>query len=159
MGIEVKDLFCIHPDFARVTRHVPRARSPRVNRLRTVQDPPPPDEIAQVLLEEMIVSDPQWIQECAPARAKMWEFAQASHTTRARFSQALKKAGFIPAMFWDGLAHLPRAGGEVTMTLSPQQYELIETLEKTAASEYWTIRPPCARSRRCVRRNVRGPAS
>jgi hypothetical protein len=109
IGIEVKDLFCIHPDYARVTRHASRARSPRVDRLRTMQDPSP-DEIAQIMLEEMIVSDPQWIQDCAPARAKMWELAQASHKARAQLSQALKKAGFNPALFWDTLAsHLPQS--------------------------------------------------
>ena len=109
MGIEVKDLFCIHPAFAREHRHAPRARSPRIERLRTMHEPSP-DEIAQVMLEEMIVSDPQWIEECAPARAKMWELAQASPRARAQLSEALKKAGFIPAQFWDTLAcNLPQS--------------------------------------------------
>jgi hypothetical protein len=103
MGLDVKDLFCIHPTFARAHRHAPRARSRRVNDLRTMQDPSP-DEIAQILLEEMIVSDPAWIQECAPARAKMWELAQASPRARAFFSQALHKAMLSPAPFWETLA-------------------------------------------------------
>jgi hypothetical protein len=103
MGLEVKDLFCIHPIFARDHRHVPRARSPRVSRLRTMQEPSP-DDIAQILLEEMIVSDPPWIQACAPARAKLWELAQASHKTRALFSHALHIAGLRPSSFWDVLA-------------------------------------------------------
>ena len=109
MGIEVKDLFCIHPAFAREHRHVPRARSSRVTRLRTMHEPSP-DDIAQVMLEEMIVSDPAWIEECAPARAKMWELAQASPRARAQLSEALKKAGFIPAQFWDTLgSNLPQS--------------------------------------------------
>ena len=107
MGIEVKDLFVIHPDYARGHRHAPRARSSRVERLRTMQEPSP-DEIAQIMLEEMIVSDPQWIEECEPARKKMWELAQASPRARAQLSQALRKAGFNPALFWDTLgSYLP----------------------------------------------------
>ena len=41
MGIEVKDLFVIHPDYARAHRHAPRARSPRIERLRTMPEPLP----------------------------------------------------------------------------------------------------------------------
>jgi hypothetical protein len=109
MGIEMKGLFCIHPDYARATRHAPRARSPRVHRLRTMQDPSP-DEIAQIMLEEMIVSDPQWIQACEPARKKMWELAQASPRARAQLSAALKNAGFNPALFWNTLgSNLPQS--------------------------------------------------
>jgi hypothetical protein len=103
IGIAVKDLFCIHPDYARANRHVPRSRSPRVDRLRTMQDPSP-DEMAQVMLEEMIVSDPQWIEECAPARAKMWELAQASPPARRQFFRALRAAGLDPSMFFETLA-------------------------------------------------------
>jgi hypothetical protein len=110
MGIEVKDLFCIHPDYARATRHGPRARSPRIERLRHAAQPLTPDEIALVMLEEMIVSDPAWIQECEPARAKMWELAQASPRARAQLSQSLKKAGCNPELFWDTLAnYLPQS--------------------------------------------------
>jgi hypothetical protein len=104
MGIEVKDLFCIHPTFARTHRHALRSRSPRIAQIRRQTNPLTPDEIAQVLLEEMIVSDPQWIQECAPARAKMWELSQASHKTRALFSHALHTAGLHPSTFWNALA-------------------------------------------------------
>jgi hypothetical protein len=104
MGIEVKDLFCIHPTFARTHRHAPRSRSPRIDRMRHQANPLTPDEIAQVLLEEMIVSDPVWIQQCAPARAKMWELAQASPRARALFNYALHTAKLSPAPFWDTLA-------------------------------------------------------
>ena len=103
MGIEVKDLFCLDPAFARSTRHAPRSRSPRIERLRHAAQPLTPDEIAQVMLEEMIVSDPQWIETCAPARAKMWELAQASPRARTQLSHALRQAGFSPALFWDTL--------------------------------------------------------
>ena len=65
MGIEVKALFCIHPTYARATRHLPRTRSPRIAQIKRRTDqltPLTPDEMAQVMLEEMIVSDPQWIR-------------------------------------------------------------------------------------------------
>lgn len=104
LGIEVKDLFCIHPTFARTQRHAPRSRSPRIAQIRRQTNPLTPDEIAQILLEEMIVSDPVWIQECAPARAKMWALAQASPRARALLSTALHTARIIPAQFWDALA-------------------------------------------------------
>jgi hypothetical protein len=104
MGIEVKNLFCIQPHYARATRHAPRSRSPRIARMRQQPNPLTPDEIAQVLLEEMIVSDPAWIEECAPARAKLWELAQRSHHIREAFTRALRTAGLIPSTFWRTLA-------------------------------------------------------
>ena len=103
MGIAVKDLFCIHPDYARANRHAPRARSPRIDRLRHAGEPLTPDDIAQVMLEEMIVSDPQWIETCAPARAKMWELAQASTAARRQFFQVLRTAGLDPTAFFETL--------------------------------------------------------
>jgi hypothetical protein len=102
MGIEVRNLFCIQPDYARETRNAPRARSPRIDRLKSMEEPTP-DEIAQILLEEMIVSDPEWIQTCEPAREKMRELAQGSPKARAAFTQALRNAGLNAAVFWDGL--------------------------------------------------------
>lgn len=102
MGITVANLFCIHPAYATATRHALRARSPRVARLRTMQEPTS-DDVAQVLLEELIVSDPAFLQECAPARAKMWELAQRSHRARAGFLGALRSAGLSPAGFWQTL--------------------------------------------------------
>lgn len=103
MGIEVKQLFCIQPHYARATRHLPRSRSPRIAYMRRQTDPLTPDEIAQVMLEEMIVSDPQWIQDCAPARAKLWELAQASPRARLAFMHALRAAGLMPSQFFDAL--------------------------------------------------------
>ena len=61
------------------------------------------------MLEEMIVSDPQWIRTCAPARAKMWELAQASHEGAGAALCGAQKAGFIPAQFWDTLGTQPPA--------------------------------------------------
>jgi hypothetical protein len=103
LGIQVKNLFCIHPTYAHATRHARRARSPRIHRLRTMPQAASPDEIAQILLEEMIMSDPAWIAECAPARKKMWELAQASPNARALLTDALHTARLNPARFWDAL--------------------------------------------------------
>jgi hypothetical protein len=100
MGIEVRQLYSIQPDYAKATKHVPRAKSPRIDKLKQMEEPTP-DEIAQILLEEMIVSDPAFIQKCAPARAKMWEIAQASHGAREAFTRALREAHVIPARFWE----------------------------------------------------------
>jgi hypothetical protein len=104
MGIEVVNLFCIQLAYGTETRHRPRARSPRIQALKKGQEPATSDEIAQILLEEMIVSDPMWIQECAPARQKMWELAQASPHVRAALTQALRRAHILPLQFWDTLA-------------------------------------------------------
>lgn len=101
MGIELRNLFSIHPVYAEKTRHVPRAHSPRINRLKAMEEPTQ-DEIAQILLEEMIVSDPEWIQTCAPARQKMWELAQDSHVKRA-FITALEAAHIVQRPFWETL--------------------------------------------------------
>lgn len=103
MGIEVRNLFCIHPDYAKATRGAARARSPRIDRLKAMEEPSP-DEIAQIMLEEMIVSDPAFIQECTPARQKMWELAQATPQSKEALTRALSSARISPAPFWKALA-------------------------------------------------------
>lgn len=102
MGIDVRNLFCFHPDYAKATRNVPRAHGPRINRLKTMEEPTS-DEIAQILLEEMIVSDPEWIQTCVPARQKMWELAQASPNAKHVLTKALQAARLTPSIFWSTL--------------------------------------------------------
>jgi hypothetical protein len=103
LGIEVRNLFCMAPAYARVMRHFPPAKSPRVARLKQLETPSP-DEVAQILLEEMIVADPTWIETCAPARAKMWELAQASPQAHAALTRALREAHRNPLTFWEALA-------------------------------------------------------
>ena len=103
MGIDVRNLYAIQPAYARETRHVPRAHSPRVKRLASVAEPTP-DEIAQILLEEMIVSDPAFIQECTPARQKMWALARASPRSKELLTSALHQAGLHPLHFWETLS-------------------------------------------------------
>jgi hypothetical protein len=104
MGIHLRNLFSIHPDYARATQHVPRSRSPRIERLKAMQDATG-DDVAQVLLEELIVSDPSFIQECEPARAKLWALAQASPKAHEAFSRTLEQAKLSPLKFWHQLAH------------------------------------------------------
>ena len=99
MGIDVRSLFCIHPEYARVTRSAARSRSPRIERLRRM-DKVPPDELALIMLEDNIVNDPHWIDRCPPARVKMWELATASPHARERLTRALREARIIPAQFW-----------------------------------------------------------
>lgn len=111
MGIEVRNLFCLHPDYARATRAAPRARSPRIDRLKAMEDATP-DAIAQILLEELIISDPPFIQECAPARQKMWELAQASPKTKEALTKALYDAHLSPVYFWETLAADVERGGD-----------------------------------------------
>jgi hypothetical protein len=103
IGIEVRELFCIHPDYARATRNVPRARSPRINRLKYMEEPTP-DDIVQLFLEELIVSDPQFIQTCAPARQQMWALATASPKAKEALTKALYLGHLSPAPFWQTLA-------------------------------------------------------
>lgn len=115
MGIEARNLYAIQPAYAKATKYAPRANSPRINRLKTMEEPTP-DEIAQILLEEMIVSDPLFVTAREvegpdgtmmrnPARAKMWALAQASPPAREAFTRALKHARINPMQFWDVLAH------------------------------------------------------
>jgi hypothetical protein len=73
-----------------------------VERLKALEEPSA-DEIAQIMLEEMIVSDPAWIQECAPARQKMWELAQASSESFRQLRKAVLQSGLEPNEFWQAL--------------------------------------------------------
>jgi hypothetical protein len=104
MGIKVRNLFCIHPHYAKATRNQPRTKSPRIDKLRHATAPYTSDEIAQLLLEEMIVSDPAWIQECVPAREMLWKLASASPQAREAFTRALREARLTPSRFWATLA-------------------------------------------------------
>jgi hypothetical protein len=132
LGIELANLYSIRPEYYPAMKHFPPARSPRLARLRHMEEipleeleampedltpeeqarlmhEPTPDAIAQMLLEELIVGDPAFIQECAPARQKMWELVQASPKAKARLTQALRHTHLIPSEFW---AELARQMGE-----------------------------------------------
>ena len=102
LGIKVLNLFAIQPSYARETRRAPRAHSPRIDRLKGMAEPTA-DEIALILLEEMIISDPEFIQTCEPARRKMLALANASHQARHTLTKALRAAHILPTTFWDQL--------------------------------------------------------
>jgi hypothetical protein len=103
MGIALRNLFSIHPEYAKTTQYAPRAHSPRLDRLKTMPEPTS-DAIMQILLEELIVSDPAFIQECTPARQAMWAVAQASPAAKERLTTALRHGQLIPSQFWAALA-------------------------------------------------------
>jgi hypothetical protein len=107
MGIEVRDLYSM-PANTYTTSRLPRGKSPRIAKLAQMEDPTP-DEVIQVLLEEEIVADPQWIETCAPAREKLWELAQTSPKAKEAFTKALKQAQIIPAFFWATLEEETRS--------------------------------------------------
>lgn len=102
MGIEVANLYSIRPEHHTYMERFPPARSPRIAKLKAMEEPSP-DAIAQILLEEMIVSDPAFLQECAPARAKMWELGQQSPRQKLALTKALEQARLNPFTFWQQL--------------------------------------------------------
>lgn len=102
LGIELRNLFCIHPDYAKSTRTMPRAKGPEIQRLSTLQEPSQ-DDIAEIMLIEMIRSDPAFIKECEPARETFYRLAQ-SPACQARLFAALKSASIAIPPFWRQLA-------------------------------------------------------
>ena len=76
LGLTLVSLFCIQPTYARVTRLQPRSHDPRIERLKFSRTPQSQDDLAQVMLESMIVSDPGFLAACPPARETMWRLAQ-----------------------------------------------------------------------------------
>lgn len=92
MGIQVRDLFSVHPAYVYATRHAPRAASPRIDRLKAIPEPSP-DDIAQIMLEEMMVSDPVFLEECLPARETLWRLMQ-EHQRQSALVKTLRQAGY-----------------------------------------------------------------
>lgn len=103
MGIKVRNLFCVHPDYAKATRHAPRTHSPRIADLKKRRETLTSDEIAQVMLEYDLIYDQEFLAACAPARAKLWELATTRPQAREAFTSALREAHIPPARFWDKL--------------------------------------------------------
>jgi hypothetical protein len=137
LGIELANLYSIRPEYYPAMKHFPPARSPRIARLRHMEEipleeleampedltpeeqarlmhEPTPDAIAQLLLEEMIVSDPSFVTESMvagldgvtiqnPARAKMYELAARNSDAREMLTKALLTAHINPTRFWTQL--------------------------------------------------------
>lgn len=103
LGIPERNLYAVQEEWGK--RPAGYRRTPWLEAWRKGQEPEDPNTTALMLLCEMIVSDPAWIEECLPARQKMWELAQKSPLTRARMTQALNMAGIHPVGFWQQLQH------------------------------------------------------
>lgn len=102
VGVPERNLYAVQEEYGRRPRGY--QRSPWIEAWRKGQEPDDPDITARMLLCEMIVSDPEFIQTCAPARQKMWELAQASPRNYRDFDQALRQTSINPVAFWQTLA-------------------------------------------------------
>ena len=96
LALEMSDLYELPRRYRDSMGRFPRAQSPRVARLKTMEEPTP-DEVAQILLEEMIATGAE-LGELE--RQKVWTLAQASPKARARFTKALEQAHNNPWVFW-----------------------------------------------------------
>ena len=103
LGIELRQLFCIHPDYAKATKHAPRAKGPGIKKLETL-DAPVAAEIAQCLLAEIVIEDPSFLEAKGPRKA-IWDWGSTSLEAKALFTEALTQAGYIPTTVWKQLAH------------------------------------------------------
>ena len=101
VGVPERNLYAVQEEYGRRPRGY--QRSPWIEAWRKGQEPDDPDITARMLLCEMIVSDPEFIQTCEPARQKMWELAQASVHARDMFTRALIQARLVPSTFWQKL--------------------------------------------------------
>jgi hypothetical protein len=108
LGLEVRDLFCMHPDYAKDVRNMPRSRGPSLVRLATL-DAPTVDDMEEVMLIDMIIHDPSFLEECEPARAAFYRLAQVP-AQQARLFTALKAARISIAPFWRQLCHAYTGG-------------------------------------------------
>lgn len=91
LAIHVADLFVVHPDYTKIIQRAPRARIPELTALRNRLHPATQDEIALVMLADMIRSAPVFLDECEGARATFWRLAQAPAQQKILF-QALRDA-------------------------------------------------------------------
>ena len=101
LDIRVADLFAVVP---RSMPALPPRSTSRTTRLRTMQHPGSQDDIAQIMLEEMIVSDPVFLQECPPARETFWRLAQEPARKQALF-RALREGKHDRNLVWKQLQH------------------------------------------------------
>jgi hypothetical protein len=101
LGLELSDLFCVRTPY--LTGQGTANHTPRTERLKTMHTPSP-DDIALIMLEEMILSDPVFLAECPPARQKMWELGQDPRK-RDTLNAALREARHNPTIVWDTLGH------------------------------------------------------
>lgn len=102
LDIPLSGLWAVPP--AKMTRRpLPSYSSPRLHAFALRETPGDADEIATLLLEEMIVSDPEWMATCREARTVLWQLSR-DHERRMGFEQALIDAKLDPLVFWRTLA-------------------------------------------------------
>ena len=91
VGVPLLQLFALQPDHAQTTRNAPRAKSSRIERLKTMPTPSQ-DDMAEIMLCEMIVNDADFLRECQDARETFWRLSH-EHARKPRLLQALREAG------------------------------------------------------------------
>jgi hypothetical protein len=121
MGIEVRDLYSM-PANTYTTSRLPRGNSPRIAKLAQMEAPTP-DEVIQVILEDEIIADPQWIETCTPAREKLWELAKSSAQAYTAFRKALHQSGLNTEAFWTQLRNEQENNNGRQETLPTEQSE------------------------------------
>ena len=111
MGIEVKDLFCDPSRPMPVSTGMPHVPEVHASSVCVRCRNPHPDEIAQVMLEEMIVSDPQWIQTVRQPGPRCGSWRRRHHEGHGRSSPvALRKQDLTRNCFGIPLAsNLPQS--------------------------------------------------
>lgn len=95
LDIPLASLFLTHPSYSETIRRQPRHHSQRLTRLAAQSTPATQEDIAELLLCEMIESDPPFIHECEEARQTLRRLCQEPER-RVRIFQALHRGG-IPA--------------------------------------------------------------
>jgi hypothetical protein len=98
LGIELRSLFALHPDYSHATRRAPRATGPGIHHVRQLDDPSP-DDLAECMLIEMLTTDPGFLETCPPARATCLRL-RANPARLGRLSAAFKRLGYQPSRLW-----------------------------------------------------------
>jgi hypothetical protein len=119
LGLAVRHLFSVQPDYARQTARAPRSGNPLLKQVMASNVAPDGDWIAMVMLEDIMTDDPAFLEACAPARHKLWELGQASSAVKNRFFRVLSKAGQDPRAFWSRLMTEQKANANGNTTAVP----------------------------------------
>lgn len=113
LGITVAELFVSRPDRAPRSPEAQRLwHHPASRQLAQSPDPATPDDIAELLLIEMIASDPAWFETCVPARRTCLRLGQ-DPARKIRLSRAFRAAGWHAERVWQTL------GQEATYDSTP----------------------------------------
>ena len=101
LDIPLTGLWCVRPDApARPRGWKPPALPPRKKGDHTAYTP---DDLAEAMLAEMLVSDPAWFATCIGARETCWRLGQEP-ARKYRLSAAMASAGLRVLEQWARLA-------------------------------------------------------